>query len=121
MTESFKTRASNKIDAAILTQKSSLMALVDKAYEEGKRSAEIEKISGLVSDALVRLNPVMCVDCKWYASEDANGEFGFCHNPRFGDGYGNYPPPSVHEEFYCADGERPSEEAEAALKEGNKS
>ena len=112
MTESFRKHASNKIDAAILTQKSSLMALVDKAYEEGKRSAEIEKISGLVEDALVRVCPVICADCKWYASEDANGEFGFCHNPRFGDGYGNCAPPSVKCDFHCADGERPSEEVE---------
>ena len=105
MTESFKTRASNTIDAAVLTQKSSLMALVDKAYEEGKRNAEIEKISGLVEDALVRVCPVMCVDCKWFKAHDCMAGTGDCHNPRFGDGYGNYPPPSVHEEFYCADGE----------------
>jgi hypothetical protein len=112
MTEPFRKYASNKIDAAVLTQKSTLLALVGDAYEEGKRNAEIEKISGLVSDALVRLNPVMCVDCKWFKPHDCWSGTGDCHNPRFGDGYGSYPPPSVREEFYCADGDRPSEEAD---------
>ena len=105
MTDSFKTRASNKIDAAILTQKSSLMALVDKAYEEGKRNAEVLAISSLVSEALARIGLVKCIDCKWYDPKNDAGDIGVCHNPRFGDGYANYPPPNVREVFYCADGE----------------
>lgn len=42
---------------------------------------------------------VRCRDCKWYGQ-------GSCHNPRYGDGWANYPAPCVNEEYYCADGER---------------
>ena len=45
---------------------------------------------------------VFCKDCKWL--DRWNG--CDCHNPRFGDGYANYPPPTVRDDFFCADGER---------------
>ena len=45
---------------------------------------------------------VYCRDCKWL---DRWNECD-CHNPRFGDGYANYPPPMVRDDFFCADGER---------------
>ena len=44
---------------------------------------------------------VRCGECKWYDPQTRD-----CHNPRFGDGWGNYPPPDVNEIFFCADGER---------------
>ena len=44
---------------------------------------------------------VRCEECKHY-----EGKRGGCHNPRFGDGHANYPPPCVREDFFCADGER---------------
>lgn len=50
---------------------------------------------------------VMCRNCKHFDSG-----FYVCHNPRFGDGYANYPPPSVNEEFYCEDGERKEKRCE---------
>ena len=48
---------------------------------------------------------VRCKDCKWY-------EWGLteCHNPRYGDGWANYPPPQVYDEYFCKDGEREVEE-----------
>lgn len=58
-----------------------------------------------VADApTVDAEPVVrCKDCRWYGQ-------GCCHNPRYGDGWANYPPPSVNEEYYCADGKRREEE-----------
>jgi len=44
---------------------------------------------------------VRCEDCYWF--DRRRGE---CHNPRYGNGWANYPPPSVDEEYFCADGER---------------
>ena len=44
---------------------------------------------------------VRCKDCKWYDTR-----FVVCHNPRFGDGWANYQPPKVREDFFCNDGER---------------
>lgn len=47
---------------------------------------------------------VRCKDCKWY-------EWGMteCHNPRYGDGWANYPSPQVYDEYFCKDGERKDE------------
>lgn len=42
---------------------------------------------------------VRCRDCKHY-----DRRTDVCHNPRWGDGWANYPPPSVNEDFFCADG-----------------
>lgn len=44
---------------------------------------------------------VRCKDCKWFERERSE-----CHNLRYGNGWANYPPPSVNDEYYCADGER---------------
>lgn len=44
---------------------------------------------------------VRCKDCKWFDSQN-----DFCHNPRWGNGWANYPPPTVIEERFCCDGER---------------
>ena len=44
---------------------------------------------------------IRCKDCKWYDTR-----FVVCHNPRFGDGWANYQPPKVREDFFCNDGER---------------
>lgn len=106
MWEEFMKRASDKIDAAVLTQKSTLLNLVSKAYDEGKRNAETDRIAALVADALDRFCPLMCIDCKWFDSHDTMATTGDCHNPRFGDGHGNYSPPCVDAEFYCSDGKR---------------
>lgn len=46
-----------------------------------------------------------CKDCKWFDSR-----YDFCHNPRWGNGWGNYPPPTVTEERFCCDGEREKDE-----------
>ena len=45
---------------------------------------------------------VMCRSCKHY-------DDGYCRNERFGNGHGNYTPPIVREDFWCADGERRKE------------
>lgn len=44
---------------------------------------------------------VRCRECKWYDRKTSE-----CHNPRYGNGWANYPPPSVNDDYYCADGER---------------
>lgn len=48
---------------------------------------------------------VRCKDCKWFDSQK-----DFCHNPRWGNGWANYPPPTVIEERFCCDGERREDE-----------
>lgn len=58
-------------------------------------------------DEIWRTNPadtVRCEDCKHYDSR-----IGVCHNLRFGDGYENYTPPFVYEDFFCKDGEKMEE------------
>ena len=45
---------------------------------------------------------VRCKDCRWY--DNRYGDV--CHNPRYGDGWANYPPPYVDEYYWCKDGER---------------
>ena len=45
---------------------------------------------------------VRCKDCRWY--DNRYGDV--CHNPRYGDGWANYPPPYVDEDYWCKDGER---------------
>lgn len=57
-----------------------------------------------IPDADVR-PVVLCRDCK-YRGCSWNEYDESCHNPRFGDGWGNYPPPDVRDDFFCADGER---------------
>lgn len=46
---------------------------------------------------------VRCKDCKWC---EGYGYVCVCHNPRYGDGYANYQPPHINDEYWCADGER---------------
>ena len=65
--------------------------------------ADYEKRRRLESQ--LATNPIVhCKDCKWY-------EWGLieCHNPRYGDGWANYPPPQVYDEYFCKDGERKDE------------
>lgn len=45
---------------------------------------------------------VRCKDCKW------RNKFG-CHNPIWGDGWGNYPPPNPSDDAFCSYGEREGE------------
>ena len=51
---------------------------------------------------------VRCKDCRWY--DNRYGDV--CHNPRYGDGWANYPPPYVDEDYWCKDGERKGGEDE---------
>lgn len=50
---------------------------------------------------------VRCKDCKWC---EGYGYVCVCHNPRYGDGYANYQPPHINDEYWCADGERKDNE-----------
>lgn len=69
-------------------------------YKDG---CALEKL--ILDSAVVDAEPVVhCEDCKY--SQMKGGTWGDCHNPRFGDGWGNYPPPSVSEDGYCAWGEK---------------
>lgn len=47
---------------------------------------------------------IPCKDCKYRDSIS-----GFCHNPRWGDGYAYYAPPTVPEDGFCMDGEESNE------------
>lgn len=46
---------------------------------------------------------IRCKDCKYY---DSDWWMGDCHLERWGDGWGNYPPPTVTEDGFCSWGER---------------
>ena len=72
---------------------------VCRATKNGRSMYCPEKADHIAND--VR-SVVYCKDCKWL---DRWNECD-CHNPRFGDGYANYPPPMVRDDFFCADGER---------------
>lgn len=50
---------------------------------------------------------VRCKDCKYYGSKWWMGD---CHLERWGDGWGNYPSPTVTEDGFCAWGERKEDE-----------
>ena len=108
MDKEYKAYALREIDAAILTEKNRLLNLVDKAYAEGKKAAEVNRVAEIIGDALQLFyyDGVFCCECKWFDPDGGVGETGFCHNPRFGDGYANYSPPCVCGEFHCADGDR---------------
>ena len=67
--------------------------LVDAFIEDGEELAESVKV-------------VRCKDCRWY--DNRYGDV--CHNPRYGDGWANYPPPYVDEDYWCKDGEGGGEE-----------
>lgn len=51
---------------------------------------------------LPMFEPVKCGECRHF--DDRHGEV--CHNERFGDGWGNYPPPCVKADGGCSYGER---------------
>lgn len=42
---------------------------------------------------------VRCKDCEHY--DESGWGFGECHLERWGDGWANYPPPSVSEDGFC--------------------
>jgi len=50
--EEFKKHAEHEIDAAILTEKNRLLNLVNFAWGEGKRHAEVEALSAILKEAL---------------------------------------------------------------------
>ena len=45
------------------------------------------------------VNIVRCKECKW------RNKYG-CHNPKWGDGWANYPPPNPQDDDFCSYGER---------------
>ena len=47
----------------------------------------------------LKVDIVYCKECKY------RDEFG-CHNPVWGDGWGNYPPPNPSDGEFCSFGER---------------
>ena len=61
--------------------------------------ADIEEFYDMAIEAL---SVVRCKECRWY--DNRYGDV--CHNPRYGDGWANYPPPYVDEDYWCKDGER---------------
>lgn len=42
---------------------------------------------------------IRCKDCEHY--DESGWGFGECHLERWGDGWANYPPPSVSEDGFC--------------------
>ena len=65
---------------------------IDTEFKDGKVNVVAEWQGELVR----------CKDCRWY--DNRYGDV--CHNPRYGDGWANYPPPYVDEDYFCKDGER---------------
>ena len=79
-----------------------------KRLEEGAPFSELydsrwEAALALAIKALKDEPMVRCRDCKYYGS---NWWISDCHLERWGDGWGNYPPPTVTEDGFCAWGER---------------
>ena len=50
---------------------------------------------------------IRCKDCKYC---DKRPGVHDCHNPVFGNGFGNYPPPSMRENDFCSRAERRTDE-----------
>ena len=48
---------------------------------------------------------VRCEKCKW------RNKYG-CHNPKWGDGWANYPPPNPQDDDFCSYGERREDDTE---------
>lgn len=63
----------------------------EKGYEIGRKPWVLKTVGEVVR----------CKDCRWYDSRYGD----VCHNPRYGDGYANYQPPYVDEDYWCKDGE----------------
>lgn len=75
---------------------------IDEHWEAQERREHREYVDALyMAIEALQNEPVRCKECKWL---DKNGVD--CHNPRYGDGWANYPPPYVGEEYFCKDGER---------------
>lgn len=68
---------------------------------------EFEKLRKDLADAPIVLMPsaqpeiIRCKDCKHY-----DGRRDVCHNMVWGDGWANYPPPTVYEDDFCSHAER---------------
>lgn len=90
------------------------MRLIDADFLSERVSEQLEGLDEFTRDLLTHfihlldmaptvdvVDAVRCQDCKWCDTRTS-----VCHNPRFGDGWANYPPPSVREDFFCTDGER---------------
>ena len=76
-------------------------ALKLKVYHEWIRdSKEIDRVVDSVP-TIDAVEVVRCRDCRWY--DNRYGDV--CHNPRYGDGWANYPPPYVNEDYWCKDGD----------------
>lgn len=78
----------------------------DKMLEEYKHSiydtTDLAEMLNYMPAADV-VEVVRCRDCKWFKSY---GSFGDCHNPVWGDGWANYPSPTVSEDGFCSYGEK---------------
>ena len=72
-----------------------------------KSNPQIDKALDMAIEAL-QTDLVRCKDCRWY--DNRYGDV--CHNPRYGDGWANYSPPYVDEDYWCKDGERKGGDSE---------
>ena len=79
------------------------MAIESLQREEAEEKGWCHRIRPKNVEVVVR-----CKDCRWY--DNRYGDV--CHNPRYGDGWANYPPPYVDEDYWCKDGERKGGEDE---------
>ena len=79
-------------------------ALIRK-IQEGHKFGSLtitELISEMPTADVVEV--VRCEDCWFY--ERLNSACGNCHGERWGNGFGNYPPPVVGIDGFCKWGER---------------
>ena len=75
---------------------------LDMAIEALQREDRLLKSLETNEPIYDMVDVVRCKDCRWY--DNRYGDV--CHNPRYGDGYANYPPPYCDEDYWCKDGER---------------
>jgi hypothetical protein len=94
---------------------------IDQLVEERKAQAEPEfgewvpiKTRLLVGQPTADVVEVVrCENCWFY--ESLNSACGNCHSERWGNGFGNYPPPVVGIDGFCKWGERKEKWAEILM------
>lgn len=79
-----------------------ITAMVDKNLGEDEEVGEISMPMFTIRNIMRKCAPidiVRCKECRW------RNRFG-CHNPIWGDGWGNYSPPNPSDDDFCSMGER---------------
>ena len=97
--DEFMDIASKEIDQMLVTQKNRILGLVERAWAEGKKNAEVSSIEDIVKEAIEKiygkpetkeqlsittpykwvLNPDIPSACQGCPNHPSNGGSGICH------------------------------------------